>query len=172
MPASTTVTITYLQMTSPAQLRASGFWPVDGRVARVDPPVPELNRFFYEAVGREWCWIDRLAWTPLEWHNYAHAQGVETWILTQAGIPAGYYELDSRSGDPQIAYFGLLKEFIGQGLGGYLLTHAIHRAWEIGGNRVWVHTCTLDHPAALAAYQARGFEIYQTETVEIELPTE
>jgi GNAT superfamily N-acetyltransferase len=79
--------------------------------------------------------------------------------------PVGYFELHHRVDDGvEIAYFGLLPKFIGQGFGGALLTEAVRRAWQLTPPRVWLHTCTLDHPQALANYQARGFEIYKTES--------
>jgi GNAT superfamily N-acetyltransferase len=132
--------------------------------------MPELNRFFYTAVGGDWYWIDRLGWTYRDWLDYLGAPAVETWVLYVKGVPAGYFELDARSGDPEIAYFGLLPGFIGRGLGGHMLTAAVERAWEMGGRRVWVHTCTLDHPAALPGYQARGFRVYREEVAAVDLP--
>lgn len=92
-------------------------------------------------------------------------------MLSAAGVPAGYCEMEAQpGGDMEIVYFGLLSRFIGQGLGGHLLTAAVERAWELGSRRVWLHTCTLDHPTALAHYQARGFRIYRQETKSKELP--
>jgi GNAT superfamily N-acetyltransferase len=87
------------------------------------------------------------------------------------GTPAGYFELEKQSdGDVELAYFGLLPRFIGRGIGGILLTKAVKLAWETcGTTRVWVHTCTLDGPTALANYQARGFRTYNEETNEVEL---
>jgi ribosomal protein S18 acetylase RimI-like enzyme len=89
---------------------------------------------------------------------------VETWVAWTEGTPAGYYELDAGPrGDVEILYFGLLPAFIGRGWGGHLLTHAIRRAWALGAGRVILNTCSLDHPAALAAYQARGFVVERVE---------
>ena len=91
--------------------------------------------------------------------------GIETWLLSVRGTPAGYIELDRQAQDVEIAYFGLIPEFIGQGLGGWLLGEGIARAWQMDApRRVWVHTCTLDGPAALPNYQARGMSIYREET--------
>jgi GNAT superfamily N-acetyltransferase len=164
------VTTYYLQMLSPGELRPSRASAAHAQVARVATPLPELNRFFYTAVGGSWFWIDRLSWTYAKWHAYLAEPRVETWVLSVAGVPAGYFELDAAAGDPEIAYFGLLPTYVGQGLGGHLLTRAVERAWELGGQRVWLHTCSLDHPAALAAYQARGFALYHTEEHEEDLP--
>jgi GNAT superfamily N-acetyltransferase len=87
------------------------------------------------------------------------------------GTPAGYFELEAQTrGDVELAYFGVLPQFIGRGIGGLLLSEAVKRAWEIGATRVWVHTYTLDAPTALANYQARGFRIYKEETNEVDVP--
>ena len=87
-----------------------------------------------------------------------------------AGVPAGYAELDRRAPpDIEIGYFGLMPEFIGQGLGGYLLDWAIHHAWRMQPRRLWLHTCDLDHPGALG-YQRSGFRIYDRRTSTQELP--
>ena len=88
---------------------------------------------------------------------------METWVAVVDGEQAGYYELDPQAGaDVEIASFGLLAPFQGAGLGGHLLTHAIRRGFELG-DRVWVHTCTLDGPFALANYEARGMTIYRVD---------
>jgi GNAT superfamily N-acetyltransferase len=167
----TSVTITYLEMTSPEQLRPKRSARTDVAVARVGTPLPELNRFFYTAVGGDWYWIDRLAWTHAAWLAYLDRPGVETWVLSVAGVPAGYAELAAEpAGDVEVAYFGLLPAFIGVGLGAHLLTFAVERAWALPARRVWLHTCTLDHPHALAHYQARGFRVYKQETKVEELP--
>jgi GNAT superfamily N-acetyltransferase len=163
--------ITYLEMTSPDQLRPRQSPRGDLTLARIDPPLPELNRFLYTAVGGDWYWIDRLPWTYADWLAYLSRPGVETWLLSAAGVPAGYAELVSEpGGDVEIAYFGLLPAFTGIGLGGHLLTAAVERAWSLPARRVWLHTCTLDHPHALAHYQARGFRVYKQEGKEETLP--
>jgi GNAT superfamily N-acetyltransferase len=88
----------------------------------------------------------------------------QTWVAYQQGAIAGYFELHRQGDEVEILYFGLAPQFIGKGLGGFLLSEAIAKAWQWqGANRVWVHTCTLDHPHALKNYQARGFRIYKEE---------
>jgi GNAT superfamily N-acetyltransferase len=83
----------------------------------------------------------------------------------------GYFELEQQTqGNVEVAYFGLLPQFVGKGLGGQLLTAAVSRAWELGARRVWVHTCDLDHPRALENYQARGFRVFKVEARLEELP--
>jgi len=165
------VTITYVEMTSPDQLRPKRSNRPGLVCARVESPMPELNRFFYSAVGGAWYWIDRLPWTYQSWKSYLDRPEMETWVLSADGVPAGYFELEAQAGgDMEVAYFGLLPSFIGQGLGAHLLTLAVERAWQRGARRVWLHTCTLDHPQALANYQARGFRVYKHETKREDLP--
>jgi GNAT superfamily N-acetyltransferase len=90
---------------------------------------------------------------------------VSLWLLTVSGAPAGYFELRrDNSGGIEIAYFGLLPEFTGRRLGGHLLTVAVETAWAAGTNRIWLHTNTLDHPAALPNYLKRGFTAFDSET--------
>ena len=126
----------------------------------------EFNRFLYQLVGADWEWIDRLSWSDEQWKAYAENENLRTWVAYYKSSPAGFYELQQQSGgDVEIAYFGLAPKFIGQGFGGYLLSQAIKSAWKWRGTRrVWVHTCTLDHPSALQNYKARGMEIYRVET--------
>ena len=150
----------YLQMLSPEELRPKALLP-ETQLVRFEIPLPALNRFFYHEVGQLWQWTDRLNWSEEEWRNWVERENVQTWMLHLRGTPAGYFELDDQDGDVEIAYFGLLPQFLGKGLGGGFLTAAVEKAWEMGAARVWVHTCSLDHPNALKNYQARGFQIYR-----------
>src|SRR5439155_10717734 len=132
---------------------------------------PEFNRFFYTAVGGAWYWIDRLRWTYDRWLRYLDRPELETWAVYHAGTPAGYFELEQQGpAGGEVAYFGLLPRFVGLGLGGALLTAAVERAWQLTTTRVWLHTCSLDHPRALANYLTRGFRIYKEEIADEELP--
>jgi GNAT superfamily N-acetyltransferase len=150
----------------PAVVRAEGF-----TIMRAELPSPELSRFLYTAVGGNWYWTDRLSWDYRRWLSYLERPELETWVGYLAGTPVGYYELERQAAATvEIAYFGLLRHFIGRGLGGALLTAAIRRGWAMEARRVWVHTCSLDGPAALANYQARGMRIFKTEQSEVELP--
>ncbi len=102
---------------------------------------------------------------------YLNRPDIETWVAYVSGSRAGYFELERQSeGNVELAYFGLLPGFVGQGVGGELLTTAIARAWDMGAARVWVHTCDLDHPQALPNYQARGFRVFRVEQRDEELP--
>ncbi len=166
------VVITYhLEMKRRAELRPPERTCAGLEVRRVAVPCPELNRFFYTAVGGDWFWIDRLPWNYERWLRYVSRPEIETWIGLAEGAPAGYFELDAQvDGDVEIAYFGLLPQYIGKGFGGRLLHRAAERGWERGATRVWVHTCSLDHPSALASYQRRGFKVFKEERALKELP--
>lgn len=167
----TSVTTLYLEMHDPRELRPKRSPRTDIALNKVVTPSPELNRYFYTTVGAEWFWIDRLSWTYQRWLDYLSRPELATWILSVQGVPAGYFELEKQPGDHvEIAYFGLLPPFVGAGLGGHLLTGAIEKGWDMGARRVWVHTCTLDHPQALANYQARGMKLYKQETHTENLP--
>jgi ribosomal protein S18 acetylase RimI-like enzyme len=158
------ITTYYLEMTEPGALRPARAGREDFEVRRAEIPSPELNRFLYTAVGGDWYWTDRLPWTYREWLAYLERPELQTWVAYAAGTPAGYFELEAQEGgNVEIAYFGLLPRFVGQGLGGALLTAAVEKAWAMKAGRVWLHTCTLDHPAALRNYQRRGFRIFREE---------
>jgi GNAT superfamily N-acetyltransferase len=162
-----------LEMTSPADLRPSRSRAEGFQVEQARIPTPELNRFLYTAVGGDWYWIDRLTWTRRQWLAWLDRPELETWIGSLEDTPVGFFELERQPASTvELAIFGLLPGFLGRGLGGALLTAAAERAWAMGASRVWLHTCSLDGPAALANYQARGFRLYATETVEKELPAE
>jgi GNAT superfamily N-acetyltransferase len=154
------VTVTYLEMSSVAQVvPLAGKRRLDVRRAAI--PTPELNRFFYVEVGSEWWWHERLTWDRDRWLTWVDRPELETWIGYLQGTPVGYFELESQpGGQVELVYFGLLPSFIGRGLGPELLDAAVRRAWEVASRRIWVHTCTLDHPRALANYEARGFRVY------------
>jgi ribosomal protein S18 acetylase RimI-like enzyme len=161
----------YLEMTDPADLRPARPPRAPAELRRAEIPCPEFNRFFYTAIGGDWFWVDRLAWTYNQWMEYLTLPGHETWAARVAGTPAGYFELDGPpGGDVEIAYFGLLPQFAGRGLGGWLLTAAVERAWQTKPRRVWLHTCSLDHPHALANYRARGFRLVKEEAAWKDLP--
>jgi GNAT superfamily N-acetyltransferase len=143
----------------------------DFRVIRAEIPCPEFNRFLYAAVGWQWSWIDKLSWDYEQWKAQVERPEFGTWVGYFSGTPAGYYELEQQSdGDIEIVYFGLLPQFVGKGLGGALLTSAIESAWDWGARRVWVHTCSLDHPSALANYLARGFRQFKVEQAHKTVP--
>jgi GNAT superfamily N-acetyltransferase len=172
-PMLVEVTTYYMEMLAPDELVRVGPPRVEARIERADIPSPELSRFLYTAVGGGWYWIDRLEWNYARWLEYLDRPAVETLVLYVSGTPAGYVELEVQAEDSvEVASFGLLPRFIGQGLGGYLLSVGVDRAWAQGARRVWVHTCSLDGPHALANYTARGFRVYHQSVDLTDLPAE
>jgi len=166
----TRVVRTYLEMASPGELRAVPPPDPCPRIDRIGECPPSFYRYLYSEVGRAFHWVDRLSWSDETVSRHLAAAGTSLWLLSWQGAPAGYFELKAYQDDSmEIAYFGLLPEYIGRGWGKYLLSEAVRIAWTFGPDRVWLHTCTLDHPAALPNYVMRGFkpvreEVYFTET--------
>ena len=159
------VTTTFLEMRSPKEFKPNRPARNDVLVKKVAIPTPVINHFFFVNVGRPWRWYSRLGWTLADWQVLVAQKTMTTWIGYIKGSPFGYIELDQQADSVEIAFFGLLPQFIGMGLGGYFLSEAIRLAWELRPKRVWVHTCTLDHKYALDNYLARGLSIYHKETV-------
>jgi GNAT superfamily N-acetyltransferase len=167
---SVSLTIYYLEMLQRDQLRPKRATE-EFRVVRAEVPCPEFNRFLYTAVGWQWSWIDKLTWSYEQWRAHVDRPQFGTWVGYVSGTPAGYYELEQQAdGDIEIVYFGLLPQFTGKGWGGPLLTSAIESAWDWGARRVWVHTCSLDHPSALQNYLARGFRQFKKKQGHKSLP--
>ena len=129
----------------------------------------QLNKFFYKNIGKKHKWIDRLIWTETQWIDYVSNKNVKTYVFKFQNDLAGFFELISHDEkkEVEIAYFGLLEEFQNKKLGSYLLFKAIQKSFKGDTNRVWVHTCSLDHKNALNNYIARGMKIFKTETVKI-----
>lgn len=154
----------YLEMNNRGQLRSKA-QPPGLEVIEAELKEFRFNRYLYQLVGEPWQWVDKLALSDQAWQEYAERDSLRTWVAYHRGSIAGYYELERQDdGSVQIAYFGLAPRFVGKGFGGFLLTHALESAWSWGDtDRVWVHTCTLDHPGALSNYQARGMQIFRTE---------
>ena len=162
-----------LELTSFEHLQSTPDHSARYQLRQAEIAAPQLNRCLYASVGADWTWYQRLVWSYQQWLDYLDRPEVSTWIAYVQGTPAGCFELEQQSGGSvEIADFGLLPQFIGQGIGGALLRDAILTARDIGGKRVWLHTCSMDHPSALANYQARGFRIFdRTEEYE-EIPDE
>ncbi len=164
--ASTTVTRTYLRMARPDALRPARALP-DATVSRLDPCTPARYRELYGAVGRDWHWHDRDAWSDERLAEHLADPSVTVYVFMVEGRAVGYFELQQHDdGDVELAYFGLFPAEIGKGIGGAMLTAATKTAWQLGATSVWLHTCTLDHPHAIENYRARGFEEYRAETYE------
>ena len=129
----------------------------------------QLNKFFYKNIGKKHKWVDRLVWTEAQWIDYVSNKNVKTYVFKFKDDLAGFFELilHSEKKEVEIAYFGLLEEFQNKKLGSYLLSQAIKKSFTENINRVWVHTCSLDHKNALNNYIARGMKVFKTETIKI-----
>ena len=129
----------------------------------------QINKFFYKNVGKKHNWVDRLIWTEKQWIEYVSDKKVKTYILKDNNEFAGYFELifHKDENEVEIAYLGLLEEYLNLKLGSYILSTAIKKSFILNPKRVWVHTCSLDHKNALNNYIARGMKIFKTETIKI-----
>lgn len=159
------VTRTYLELAQPDDLKPARVGGQRAEITEVVSCPASFYRYLYGEVGRLYHWIDRLVWTDEEIRAHLARPEIKLWVMQAEGAPAGYFELERHpDGSTEIAYFGLIQEFLGRGLGKHLLTEAVERAWQQGANRVWLHTCTLDDPAALPNYLKRGFKAFKQET--------
>ena len=129
----------------------------------------QLNKFFYKQVGKKHRWIDRLIWSDEKWMTYISNRNLETYVISKYDELVGFFELlyNPELKETEISYFGLLEEYIGKGIGGFALSSAIRKAFEKNINRLWLHTCTLDHPNALKNYIARGMTVFKKENIKI-----
>ena len=135
----------------------------------LEPTNFQLNKFFYKNIGKKHKWVDRLVWTEAQWIDYVSSKKVSTYILKFKNNLAGFFELifHEEKKEIEIAYFGLLEEFHNKKLGSFLLSEAIKKSFKDSIERVWVHTCSLDHKNALNNYVARGMKIFKTETIKV-----
>jgi GNAT superfamily N-acetyltransferase len=123
-------------------------------------------RFLYDAVGKQFRWLSRRKMSDEELAAILDDPRNELHVLHVDGTPAGFAELDRRRADEiELTQFGLMSDFIGQGLGKWFLQWAVDKAWSYGPKRFWLHTCTFDHPAALPNYTKAGFVLYKQETI-------
>ena len=163
------VSVYYLEMLAPSQRSVQA--PRDGLTVLHDqaPTVPHY-RFLYDAVGKDYQWLGRRKLSDAELAAVIHDPRNELHVLHVDGSPAGFAELDRRQLDEiELVQFGLMPEFIGQGLGKWFLQWTIDKAWSYQPRRFWLHTCTLDHSAALSTYKKAGFVQFQEEAIRREL---
>ena len=142
--------------------------PLEGcSVELVDPKDFQLNKFFYKNIGKNCQWVDRLVWTDVNWTKYVSNERLFTYVLKNKEEIVGYFELllNKDKKEAEIAYLGILEEYFGKKLGGYLLSEAIKTSFTLDCVRIWVHTCSLDHENALHNYIARGMKIFKSETL-------
>jgi ribosomal protein S18 acetylase RimI-like enzyme len=163
------VTRTYLELRSPDELHPAPLPDAAPRLERMGECPASFYRYLYAETGRAFHWVDRLSWTDDQIRRHLSRPGLSLWLLTWEAAPAGWFELARHDdGSVEIAYFGLLPDYIGRGWGKHLLTQAVRAAWAERPTRVWLHTCTLDHPAALPNYLARGFRVVKKEEYVVE----
>ena len=141
------------------------------KIILVEPPDFQLNKFFYKQIGKKHRWIDRLVWNEKKWIEYVNNSKVKTFILKEQRNLVGYFEqvFHEENSDCEIAYLGILEDYFGRKLGGYLLSEAIKKSFYYGAKRVWVHTSSLDYKYALKNYLSRGMKIFKTEMLNIHL---
>ncbi|MDC3041851.1 GNAT family N-acetyltransferase [Candidatus Pelagibacter sp.] len=159
----------YLEIKSLQDLKEGEKPSNDYSLNLINPINFQLNKFFYKTIGKNHSWIDRLSWSEEKWINYVSSQNVRTYVFKIKEDLVGFFELifHHQKNETEIAYFGILEEYQNKKLGSYLLSEAIKLSFQNNTNRVWVHTCSLDHKNALKNYISRGMKIYKTETLNI-----
>ena len=159
----------YLEINSLTDLNYSNISPRGYFVKLEQSGDFQLNKFFYKNIGKKHNWVDRLVWTEKQWKEYSTNKNVKTYVLKIKEDFAGYFELifHPNQNEVEIAYLGLLEEYLNKKLGSYLLSSAIKNSFESNPQRVWVHTCSLDHKNALMNYTARGMKIFKKETITV-----
>ena len=159
----------YLEIHSLQELKEGNKLSNDYCLNLIDPINFQLNKFFYKNIGKKHKWVDRLSWTEEKWINYVSSKNVETFVLKFKDDLVGFFELiyHPEKNETEIAYFGILEEYQNKKLGSYLLSEAIKKSFKNSVERVWVHTCSLDHKNALNNYVSRGMKIFKTEILNI-----
>ena len=158
----------FLEIKDLKNLRFNSIIETKFLVKKIKPDF-QLNKFFYKQVGKKYRWKDRLTWTDEKWIKYISNKNLETYVISESEDLVGFFELlyNPELKETEISYFGLLEEYIGKGIGGYALSEAIKKSFEKKIKRVWLHTCTLDHPNALKNYIARGMRVFKKENINI-----
>ena len=161
----------YLEIKSLSDLRESQKPSSNYIINLVEPKDFQLNKFLYKQIGKKYKWIDRLAWTDQKWIDYVSCKNLSTYVLKDGDDLVGYFELifSEVKQEIEIAYFGILEDYFGKKLGGFLLSEAIKKSFLTGVKRVWVHTCSLDHKNALKNYLSRGMTIFKSEILKREI---
>ena len=170
-------TVTWLEMTSPVQLRPGRLPPEPMELVPAGQPLAPLLAETTTRVGEPHGWTSRPAWSAARWAEHLARPEVRAWLARVGGKPAGVIELETRPGNEvELTVFGLVPGFVGRGFGGHLLTRAVRLAWETGHpdgaptRRVWLHTASADHAHALPNYRARGFRVVRSEVRRKEVP--
>ncbi len=163
------VTRNYLQINSIQDLKESNRPSDNFSISLIDPINFQLNKFFYKKIGNKHKWVDRLIWNEKQWIDYVSSKKVKTYVLKEKNNLVGFFELicHFEKKEIEIAYLGILEEYQNKKLGSFLLSEAIKKSFNEKINRIWLHTCSLDHKNALKNYIARGMKIFKTEIVKI-----
>ena len=169
-PAKLADTVTYLEMLAKPVRHPSPVPAAKLALMRAERCTVSFYRYLYDVVGEPWLWYERRIWSDARLAELLARPDVEVYVLYAWGVPAGYFELVRAATDTELAYFGLVPDFIGRGFGAWFLNAAIDTAWLGGSRRVWVHTCTFDHPRALGLYQRCGFKVYERRPVTFDDP--
>lgn len=165
------VTIHHLVMRSLRELRPSHDAPEGiGLRREALPAAATVALECYRRVGEQWHWLDRRDWDLQQWTSALEVPGTELWTARAGEMLIGFFLLVPRDDAMELKLFGLVPEWIGRRVGGWLLTEAIRRAWATGPTRVILNTCSLDGPAALPNYLARGFTVDREEHQRRDLP--
>ena len=159
----------YLEINSIKDLKETNQSFDDFSIVLIDPINFQLNKFFYKNIGKKHRWVDRLIWSEQQWIDYASNSKVKTYVLKKKDDLVGFFELifHLENKEVEIAYFGILEEYQNKKLGSFLLSEAIKKSFNENINRVWLHTCSLDHENALKNYLARGMKIFKSEIFKI-----
>ena len=159
----------YLEISSLNDLKEGNKPSKDFSLNLIDPINFQLNKFFYKNIGKKHKWIDRLIWNEQKWIDYVSSEKVKTYVFKNKDDLVGFFELifHFEKKEVEIAYFGILEEYQNKKLGSFLLSEAIKKSFDQKVNRVWLHTCSLDHKNALNNYIARGMRIFKSESVKI-----
>ena len=159
----------YLEINSLKDLQESEKPSDDYIIKLIEPTDFQLNKFFYKNIGKKHKWIDRLIWSEEQWIKYVSSKNVKTFVLKNNKDLVGFFELiiHFEKKEVEIAYFGILEEYQNKKLGSFLLSDAIKKSFQENAERVWLHTCSLDHKNALNNYLSRGMKIFKSEIVKI-----
>ena len=161
----------YLEINSIDEINLSKKPKSNCKVEKKNPPDFQINKFFYKQIGKSYRWIDRLVWEDAKWMSYTNNPNLETYILRENEDLIGFFELlfHPEASKCEVAYFGILDQYIGMNYGKYLLTEALSLGFRKNTKKVWLHTCSLDHKHALKNYLGRGMKIFKSETINLDI---
>ena len=163
------VTVYYLEMCEPPE---TSILETREDLHVTFDPFPQISTYrkLYRAIGRDYHWLARRGLSEQELKEILHDPQCDLYLLQVKGEIAGMADVDNRQPEhPELVNFGLCPAFIGQGFGTWVLNWVVQKVWQSQPKRFWLHTCTLDHPAALKTYQQAGFRLYDERQIRREL---